>query len=248
MLWLLDTPLPMSPLYKVALIFVNAASIHAIYTPPHPIADNDETQKYNYRALKDFQFQFRRRAAACAKTIHWLYSASESALILARAFASPLSTDVLTTFMVYPENAAVLQITPAWLIGGLLMASGAFIRTACQRELGRFFTWELSLKKGQHLVTTGPYALGRHPAYTGTLLAAVGTFLCQLSPRTWMAENGCFESTAVRWGLWLSYTALVPYMFTRRTYAEDDVLREEFPEEWRAWAEKTPYKMIPYVF
>ncbi|KAI0683261.1 hypothetical protein BC835DRAFT_1396159 [Cytidiella melzeri] len=152
--------------------------------------------------------------------------------------------------MKYPENAAALQITPAWLIGGLLMASGAFIRTACHRELGRFFTWELSLKRDQHLVTTGPYAIVRHPAYTGSLLATIGTFVCQIGPGTWMAESGWFESTTVRvlYGIWLTYTAYIPFMMIQRTYAEDQVLREEFPEEWRAWAQKTPYKMIPYVF
>lgn len=148
------------------------------------------------------------------------------------------------------ENASALQITPAWLIGSALMASAAYIRVSCYRELGRFFTWELSLKKDQNLVTTGPYAIVRHPAYTGTLLATIGTFICQIGPGTWMAESGWFELRSVRvlYGIWLAYRAYIPWVMIWRTYTEDQVLKEQFPEEWHAWASRTPYKMIPYVF
>ncbi len=152
--------------------------------------------------------------------------------------------------MRYPEGASALRLNVGWLIGSALMASGALIRMACYRELGRFFTWEMSLKKDQNLVTTGPYAVVRHPSYTGTLLASLGTFVCQIGPGTWMAESGWFESKSVRvlYGIWLAYTAYIPYMMMWRTYAEDKVLREQFPEEWHAWARRTPYKMIPYIF
>jgi protein-S-isoprenylcysteine O-methyltransferase Ste14 len=152
--------------------------------------------------------------------------------------------------MKHPESVSALQITPAWLIGCALMASGAYIRYSCYRELGRFFTWELSMKKDQNLVTTGPYSYVRHPSYAGTLLATVGTFICQLSPGTWMAESGWFESTGVRvaYALWLAYQAYIPYMMLHRTNVEDQMLRNNFPEEWKRWARQTPYKMIPYVF
>ncbi len=143
--------------------------------------------------------------------------------------------------MRHPEGASALQLNAGWLIGSALIASGALIRKACRRELERFST---PLKKDQNLVTTGPYAVVRYPAYTGTLLASIGTYVCQSSPGTWMAESGWFETkiVPVLYGIWL-----VSYMMAR-TYAADKVLREQFPEEWHAWVKRTSYKMIPYVF
>lgn len=190
------------------------------------------------------------RLADLVKAFHWIYAVSESALILANAFPSPLSTNTLSTLMRRPQAASSLSITPAWLIGGALIASGAFIRSACHRELGRFFTWEMSLKRDQNLVTTGPYAFVRHPSYTGLLLATIGSFMYQLDAGSWMAQSGWFELGSVRvlYAIWLTYTAYIPWAMMWRTYAEDQVLRESFPEEWNAWARRTPYKMIPYVF
>ncbi|KAI0086919.1 hypothetical protein BDY19DRAFT_907806 [Irpex rosettiformis] len=250
MLWMLATPLPISPIFKVPLLFGNAASIHACYTPPNPIPDTQETNKYGYKVNSNFRFKLVRRIGAGAKAFHWFYAASESAIILANAFPSELSTNVLSTLMRHPERVSALRITPGWLIGSALMASGALIRMACYRELGRFFTWELSLRKDQNLVTTGPYSIVRHPSYTGTTLATIGTFICQIGAGTWMAESGWFELTSVRvlYAIWLAYSAYIPWMMIWRTYAEDQVLREQFPEEWNAWARRTPYKLIPYIF
>ena len=33
-----------------------------------------------------------------------------------------------------------------------------------------------------------------------------------------------------------------------RSYKEDAVLRREFKEEWEAWAAKTRYGLVPYLF
>ena len=36
--------------------------------------------------------------------------------------------------------------------------------------------------------------------------------------------------------------------FVVRTKAEDRMLEEHFGGEWRAWAEKVPYRLIPYIY
>jgi protein-S-isoprenylcysteine O-methyltransferase len=49
-------------------------------------------------------------------------------------------------------------------------------------ELGRNWSGWVTLKEDHHLVTSGPYAVVRHPIYTGLLLAITGTLLLQGTP------------------------------------------------------------------
>ena len=58
------------------------------------------------------------------------------------------------------------------------MASvGGLIRYKCYRTLGSMFTFEMSIRKDHILVTSGPYAIVRHPSYTGIILVAIAVSL-----------------------------------------------------------------------
>lgn len=39
----------------------------------------------------------------------------------------------------------------------------------------------------------------------------------------------------------------VSWLTLERSYAEDEILRNEFGDQWTRWAEKVPYALIPYV-
>lgn len=54
---------------------------------------------------------------------------------------------------------------------------GGLIRYKCYRVLGSMFTFEMSIREGHVLVTSGPYAIVRHPAYIGAILVVIGMFL-----------------------------------------------------------------------
>lgn len=73
----------------------------------------------------------------------------------------------------------------------------------------------------QELVTSGPFALVRHPMYLGALIAGVGGVLLY---RTWAAV------------LVLSHEVV----FWVRAGREDQALAEEFGETWRTYARKVP--------
>src|SRR6202035_958587 len=47
-------------------------------------------------------------------------------------------------------------------------------------HLGRFFTVNVAIHAGHHLVDTGPYRYLRHPSYTGALLMVFG-FVCSFA-------------------------------------------------------------------
>ncbi len=58
------------------------------------------------------------------------------------------------------------------------------------------FTFELARNKDHRLVTTGPYAIVRHPSYTGILFAMWGFVICLTGRNSWLRESGFMETTA----------------------------------------------------
>ena len=60
------------------------------------------------------------------------------------------------------------------VLGAATGLSGLSLRWWSQRELGSMFTFEVGIRKDHRLVESGPYAVLRHPSYTGLLLGIVG--------------------------------------------------------------------------
>ena len=66
---------------------------------------------------------------------------------------------------------------PDWLpvaVGLPVMLAGAALRWWSVRTLGRFFTVTVGVADDHRLVDTGPYAVLRHPSYTGMLIVYLG--------------------------------------------------------------------------
>jgi protein-S-isoprenylcysteine O-methyltransferase Ste14 len=62
----------------------------------------------------------------------------------------------------------------AFVVGLGLMCAGAAFRYWAVRVLGQFFTVTVQVGEDHQLVDRGPYALLRHPSYTGMLLVYLG--------------------------------------------------------------------------
>lgn len=180
----------------------------------------------------------------------WAYSLAESAVIIANQAPSPLSSKVLSLLVKEGYSASRVRITPVWLSGCALMCGGALVRLACYRELGRFFTFDLSIKADQHLVTTGPYSIVRHPAYGGNCLLAIGMVICHIAEGSWFAECGGWTSNWSRAiaAAWLGWHLSKPFLLSSRVTKEDKVLRNEFGEEWDRYAQQTHYRLVPFVY
>jgi protein-S-isoprenylcysteine O-methyltransferase Ste14 len=112
---------------------------------------------------------------------------------------------------------------------GILLLSIVF-RVWAIRTLGRFFTATVQIVEGHQVVQTGPYALVRHPSYTGAYLSYLGTGIML---EAWI-------------GLLFAVIAMGIAYYQRIT-AEEETLRSHFGEAYIAYSEKTK-RLIPFLF
>jgi protein-S-isoprenylcysteine O-methyltransferase Ste14 len=73
-----------------------------------------------------------------------------------------------------PLGAVWLHGSARWT-GAALAAAGLLLCVWARVHLGRYWSAEVALKEDHRLIRSGPYALARHPIYTGFLSAIAGT-------------------------------------------------------------------------
>ncbi|KIP11340.1 hypothetical protein PHLGIDRAFT_64064, partial [Phlebiopsis gigantea 11061_1 CR5-6] len=134
--------------------------------------------------------------------------------------------------------------------GTLLMCMGTLLRVLSYRYLGRYFTFELAIKKNHKLVTDGPYAVVRHPSYTGAWLFNLGVGISLLGPGSAYTELGLWQHP-VGLIVGLAQLAIIAYIgiaIGLRVQKEDMALKAEFRDQWLTWARRTPCRLIPHVY
>lgn len=186
-----------------------------------------------------------------SQTLWWLNAVIESSILIARQYPSYLPPRILGAVIREPQHdVSHIRLTPVWLAGWLMMVSGSCIRLACHRTLGRFFTWDLTVKDNQRIITTGPYGVVRHPAYVGGALIGVGSVLVHFGRGSWFAAYGGLDSLLGKLlsAAWVAWLVGIPSMLIWRVDKEEEVLRGACGEEWEAYTKKTPYRFIPYVY
>jgi|HubBroStandDraft_4_1064222.scaffolds.fasta_scaffold88083_2 protein-S-isoprenylcysteine O-methyltransferase Ste14 len=83
----------------------------------------------------------------------------------------------------------------ALTLGGILFAWWARI------HIGRLWSGSITRKEGHHVVDTGPYALVRHPIYTGLIFALLATAAAQAT------ANALAGAALLSFGFWLKARA-----------------------------------------
>jgi protein-S-isoprenylcysteine O-methyltransferase Ste14 len=113
------------------------------------------------------------------------------------------------------------------VVGALLALTGALLAAWAKTRLGRLFSPQLGVQQDHRLVTTGPYAIVRHPIYLGIIDFLVGTalFLNDL-------------------GLLLAGMLFVLY-FAGQIRVEERQFAAHFGDEWTMYAARTP-ALLPF--
>lgn len=92
-------------------------------------------------------------------------------VLLAHGASYPEALDLLA----FPANDATL------LLGTGVFVLGLFVRLWAIRVLGRFFTFEIGIRRDHAVIEQGPYRWVRHPSYTGYVLLLLGLNLAYAS-------------------------------------------------------------------
>lgn len=115
-----------------------------------------------------------------------------------------------------------------WALLPVVLAGFAFAWWA-RATLGRLWSGMITLKEGHRIVDTGPYALVRHPIYTGLLLSAAAT----------VAALGSQEALIV--------FAVMVVAITLKAWAEERFLARELgAEAYGAYRRRVPM-LVPLL-
>jgi protein-S-isoprenylcysteine O-methyltransferase Ste14 len=149
-----------------------------------------------------------------------------------RALTFLIAIVLLSTTRI-PLRWLYLQLWPAgfwpfWL-GAAVTVAGLLFAVWAREHLGRNWSRSVTIKQGHELITTGPYAVARHPIYTGILAGFLGTAIALSQVRGLIA---------------LSLIFLILWVKLRM---EERWMRSQFGETYAAYANHTA-ALVPYLF
>ena len=122
----------------------------------------------------------------------------------------------------WPQGLGPFWMGAAVTIAGLLFAVWA------REHLGRNWSRSVTIKQGHELITTGPYAVARHPIYTGILTGFLGMAIAISQMRGFIAFVLVFLA------LWL------------KLRMEEQWMRSQFGEAYATYARQTA-ALVPYL-
>ena len=115
-------------------------------------------------------------------------------------------------------------------IGLAVIVMGIIIRFIAIKQLGKFFTVDVTIRENHQLMQSGFYKLLRHPSYTGCLLSFFGFGI---------TLNNYISLVVV----------FIPILsiFIYRMNVEEKVLTQQFGEKYADYMSKTK-RLIPFVY
>lgn len=163
----------------------------------------------------------------------------------------PLSVPILSTLVRGPISLTNrITCSRAFLASWVLGTFAGLVRCQCYYMLGRFFTFEVSIRNGHTLVQDGWYGVVRHPSYVSGALSLVGLGLMHTIRGSWLRECGILQTRVGRIlaGVYAGLTIYVNLSMVWRSMEEDRILRKHFGQEWEEYAERVRWRWIPYIF
>ena len=125
-----------------------------------------------------------------------------------------------------------LQLWPSgywsfWM-GAALTVAGLLFAVWAREHLGRNWSRSVTIKRGHELITTGPYAVVRHPIYTGILIGFLGMAIAISQVRGFIVF------------------VLIFLVFWVKLRMEEEWMRSQFGETYATYARQTA-ALVPYL-
>jgi protein-S-isoprenylcysteine O-methyltransferase Ste14 len=117
----------------------------------------------------------------------------------------------------------------SFCIGAAVTVAGLLFAVWARQHLASNWSNSVTIKQGHELITTGPYALVRHPIYTGILTGFLGTAIALSQVRGFIALVLLFIS------------------FWAKLRMEEEYMRSQFGETYATYAHRTA-ALVPYLF
>ncbi len=134
-----------------------------------------------------------------------------------------------TWFRIGPLGWRFLPNTPVWAAVGLAFeALGVAYALTARRYLGKNWSGTVTIKVDHRLISSGPYAITRHPIYMGILLGLLGTAVAYGEIRG-----------LVGW-------ALVLAAYLAKSAKEEKFLSEQFGEQYKQYRRRVK-ALIPFI-
>jgi protein-S-isoprenylcysteine O-methyltransferase Ste14 len=166
--------------------------------------------------------------AANTKTTQRLEPATSRIL---RVFIFLIAITLLSTTRI-PLPWLYFQLWPAGLLpfwlGAAVAIAGLLFAVWARLHLGRNWSRSVTIKQGHELITTGPYAVVRHPIYTGILTGFLGTAIAISQVRG------------------LIVFALIFLAFWMKFRMEEQWMRAQFGEAYANYAHQTA-ALVPFL-
>lgn len=129
-------------------------------------------------------------------------------------------------------DATTMPAEPvAFWVGVTFVATGIVVRRVAIRTLREQFSYHVAVRSDHEIIDDGLYRWVRHPSYTGGAL--------------------CYVGLGVAMGNWIAVVAMVLASvvgYGYRIRVEESVLRDELGDSYEDYAERTPYRLVPYVW
>ncbi len=166
--------------------------------------------------------------AANTKTTQRLEPAASRIL---RVFIFLIAIALLSTTRI-PLPWLYLQLWPVgfwpfWL-GAAVTIAGLLFAVWAREHLGSNWSRSVTIKQGHELITTGPYAVVRHPIYTGILTGFLGMAIAISQVRGFIVF------------------VLIFLVFWIKLRMEEQWMRSQFGETYATYARQTA-ALVPYL-
>ncbi|MGN6371635.1 MAG: methyltransferase family protein [Solirubrobacteraceae bacterium] len=162
--------------------------------------------------------------------VYWLVSAIRAKEGRRTTGVQPIGLVFLLSFAVrraFKPGSLAVHSPIAHAVGVVLILSGLGLAVWARVHIGRNWGMPMTQKDDPELVTSGPYRRVRHPIYSGSLLAVLGTAL----------------ATNLYW--LFAWVAIAAY-FVHSARVEERLMSASFPNAYASYRAKSKM-LIPFV-